>query len=370
MNASTTSDASPVANAAGDFRSLPVATSTRTSNENNFDLIRLLAATQVAVKHCMVHLDVDSRYIDLLSIFPGVPIFFFISGYLIFQSFRNSGNVSRFSVNRLLRIYPALVACFVFSVGVVLFTGFLKPEQLVSKAFLAWAAAQLTIVQIYNPEFLRGFGVGVLNGSLWTISVELQFYLLTPLLAWLTLRRHWAWAVVLALGAAANIVMTMGPDAGFLAKLFSVSSPPWFYMFVLGAWLSDRPDWQTRVRAIGVWPALSVYLAVAALGWLVGWPVTGNEINPVSYLFLAAFIFTLAYSRPQLAGRLLRRNDISYGVYIYHMPIVNWFVFKHWAGRPGFVAAAMLATFALAALSWFVVERPALRRKHLTLRQY
>jgi peptidoglycan/LPS O-acetylase OafA/YrhL len=40
--------------------------------------------------------------------------------------------------------------------------------------------AQLSIVQFYNPDFLRGYGVGVLNGSLWTISVELQFYVMLP----------------------------------------------------------------------------------------------------------------------------------------------------------------------------------------------
>ena len=347
----------------------PIAIQARTNEENNFDLIRLLAATQVAIKHCMIHLDVDSHYIDLLSIFPGVPIFFFISGYLIFKSFRNSGTIARFCLNRLLRIYPALIACFGLSVAIVLFSGFLRPQQLTSMAFLVWAAAQLTIVQFYNPDFLRGFGVGVLNGSLWTISVELQFYLLTPLLAWLTKLRQWTWAVVLGLGAAANLAMATAPEAGFLAKLLSVSSPAWFYMFVLGAWLSERPDWQTRLRSFGFLPVLGVYLAVTSFGWLAGWKVTGNEINPVSYLFLAALIFTLAYSRPELAGRILRRNDISYGVYIYHMPIINFFVFKHWSGQPHFVVAVMLATFTIAALSWIAVERPALRRKFLTLRK-
>ena len=337
---------------------------------NNFDLIRLLAATQVTIKHCMVHLDVDSRYIDLLSIFPGVPIFFFISGFLIFKSYRNSGDLKKFSINRLLRIYPALLCCFVFSVSLVLFSSYLKPHDLLSKAFIAWALAQLSIVQIYNPEFLRGFGVGVLNGSLWTISVELQFYLLTPLLAYLTLRRQWMWAAILGAGMVANLAMNFWTGNSFGPTLFSVSAAPWFYMFVLGAWLTAREDWQARLRAVSVPIVVGAYLGIEVLAWLAGLTVQGNGINPVSYAFLAALVFKLAHWRPETSNRLLGGNDISYGVYIYHMPIVNYMVFHHWTGTPALVMTALAITFGMAALSWFIVERPALRLKRRALRKY
>ena len=353
----------------------PAATSCTTPRkragvENNFDLIRLLAATQVTVKHCMVHLDVDNHYTDLLSIFPGVPIFFFISGFLIFQSYLNNGDLRKFSLNRLLRIYPGLICCFIVSVGLVLATGYLAPRDLASKAFVTWALAQLSFVQIYNPAFLRGFGVGVLNGSLWTISVELQFYFLTPLLAYLTLRRRWLWAAIIAIGAAANVAAAFWTTGSFESKLFSISFPPWFYMFALGAWLSVREDWQLRLRALGLPTLLGAYFAIAVLGWFAGLTVLGNEINPVSYLFLAALIFKLAYSRPGLSNRLLRRNDISYGVYIYHMPVVNYMVFNHWTGTPTALATTLLVTYGLAVLSWFVIERPALRLKRVALRRY
>ncbi len=338
--------------------------------ENNFDLIRLLAATQVAAKHCMLHLEVDNRYIDVLSIFPGVPIFFFISGFLIFQSYQNSGDLKKFSLNRLLRIYPALIACFIFSVLLVLATGYLQPGVLVSKPFIFWSLAQLSLVQFYNPEFLRNFGVGVLNGSLWTISVELQFYLLTPLLAYLTLQRRWVWAVIASSSIVANFVMFFWTGNSFGPKLFSVSFLPWFYMFVLGAWLSVRADWQARLKAFSVKLSLITYLVVALLGWLAGLTVLGNEINPISYLLLAAMVFKLAYTQPELARRLLRGNDISYGVYIYHMPVVNYMVFKYWTGQPALVLTALLVTFGLAALSWFMIERPALRLKRRALRKY
>lgn len=334
---------------------------------NNFDLIRLLAATQVMLKHALVHLGLDGPWTELLGLFPGVPIFFFISGFLIFQSFRNSTSLNQFALNRVLRIYPGLLACFAVSVLMVLSTGYLSWQTLGSPQFLGWAAAQLSFLQIYNAEFLRGFGVGVLNGSLWTIAVELQFYLLTPLLAWAVLGRPWAWPTVLGLGVLANLLLMLGTGT-FLLKLFSVSFPPWFYMFVLGAWLSQRDDWQRKLRALPPIALLAGFLGAAAIGHWIAWPVLGNELNPLSFLLLAALVFRLAFTRPSLSDRLLRRNDVSYGVYIYHMPVINLLVYHGFSGTTWAVIVASLATFSLAVVSWLCIERPALRLKRLALR--
>ncbi len=51
-----------------------------------------------------------------------------------------------------------------------------------STTFWAWLAGQVSFLQFFNPEQFRGFGIGVANGALWTITVELQFYVFIPLL--------------------------------------------------------------------------------------------------------------------------------------------------------------------------------------------
>ena len=56
------------------------------SRENNFDLIRLLAAFQVLIWHGSVHFELSETLYDILVViyhFPGVPIFFTISGFFI-----------------------------------------------------------------------------------------------------------------------------------------------------------------------------------------------------------------------------------------------------------------------------------------------
>ena len=64
---------------------------------NNFDLIRLLAALQVVFTHSQHHFELQGGILEkigkhFLFYFPGVPIFFTVSGFLIFWSFERSSN--------------------------------------------------------------------------------------------------------------------------------------------------------------------------------------------------------------------------------------------------------------------------------------
>ena len=86
---------------------------------NNFDLIRLAAALQVALTHALGDMGSGERLWLLrlfTELFPGVPIFFFISGFLISKSFEKNPVLREYALNRCLRIYPALVVCFALSV--------------------------------------------------------------------------------------------------------------------------------------------------------------------------------------------------------------------------------------------------------------
>lgn len=139
---------------------------------NNFDLIRIGAATQVLLVHSLRHLHINlPGWSDLLNYFPGVPIFFGISGYLISSSLERSPTWQHYCRNRLLRIYPGLW-------GLLLTTGlvlcWLHPAQLFTAQSGLWFVSQ-GIGLIYTPNFLADFGFGSYNGSIWTIPVELQF---------------------------------------------------------------------------------------------------------------------------------------------------------------------------------------------------
>ncbi len=131
----------------------------------------------------MLHIPIPGGWVGCLwkfaSFFPGVPIFFCISGFLIAQSFeRNRSRLTNYFEARVLRIYPALVVVTCLGAMMLLLLGCFKGVPIWKVA--AWFSSTLAAGNSINPEFLRSFGSGVWNGSLWTISVELSFYVFLP----------------------------------------------------------------------------------------------------------------------------------------------------------------------------------------------
>jgi len=362
---------------------------------NNFDLIRLLAAAQVVFIHAIGHTDllVSSppwmrRVLDLVIMFPGVAVFFVISGFLVARSYeRLRGNPRAFLWHRALRIYPALLACLAVSLAVLAVFGFLGWEVLGSTTFWAWLAGQLTCGQFYNPEFFRGFGVGVVNGALWTISVELQFYVLLPLLYALAYplvgrtRLHRLLVPALFLLSFCSfwlVDIEVNGIGGFReapigAKLLFISIIPHLWMFILGIVLHRHFD---RVRGLLEGRFLfhfAAYTALAAVRNIaIGRDSPWSGLFYLGYLperiLLATMTISAAYSARRLSGRLLGGVDVSYGVYIYHFLIINVFIELGWMQSLWSVAGVFVLAGIAGAASWFGVEKRALALKSAVAR--
>ncbi|MFK8006503.1 MAG: acyltransferase family protein [Saprospiraceae bacterium] len=347
--------------------------------KNNFDLIRFLAALQVLIIHARAHLKIESEFLDYASLyflkfFPGVPIFFFISGFLIYGSFeRNKDNLKKFFWNRFLRIYPALWVCFLFVIVLLLndFTG--HYSSFFSKEILFWIFGQLSIFQFYTPDILRFWGVGAPNGSLWTITVEVQFYLLIPFLFWFFSRFNKFWltfGIVFLVSLFVNYFVgdlkRNGDD--FIANLGGVFVLSYLHYFLIGV----------LIRVF--WKKLKPYFEHKFLIWLIGYLLLSTistfylGINTNSYwlmtpvnlladFILAGVTFSMAYSFYGISSRLLRGNDISYGLYIYHMLVVNFLVQRNCFGEMYYLMLTIIVTMILAFLSWRLVEKSCLKLK-------
>jgi peptidoglycan/LPS O-acetylase OafA/YrhL len=343
-------------------------------SRNNFDLLRLLAALQVAFVHGVEHLDItiSESVMTVISAFPGVPIFFVISGFLISASWERSTSVLNYSINRFLRIYPALWGCLLVSIIMVSATSTIEFN---SSETIPWLVAQTTIGQFYNPEFLRTYGVGVLNGSLWTIPVELQFYLALPfiyaLLKVVKIKTNFSLIIsIISLSIVSIIFNTfLASQETLITKLLGVSLIPYLYMFLIGVILQKNRDFVAKYLAGNAIKWLIALLTIDILCELSSINFRGNSLNPVSATTLSIATVAMAYTKTNRFSNVLQGNDISYGLYIYHMLIVNLLIELGMTGNTIHLSAMLVGSALAAMLSWRLIEKPALKLKPASLRR-
>ena len=349
---------------------------TETFRTNNFDLLRLFAATQVVFGHIFEIMQVHptgiiSGFFRLLHLFPGVPIFFFISGFLISKSFENNHKLIEYTQNRVLRLYPALIVCVSFSFILISASGYMAHTNTSFSEWVKLYFAKTSFLQFYNPDFMRGYGDGVLNGSLWTITVELQFYILVPIIYFL-FRLHeggpyinYKLITLIIVFLLANRLFTYTPieyREEIWYKLTKVSFIPWFYMFLIGVFFQKNFFIFHRFLSSRFILVAALYLASGYIIFKSNIPL-GNNINPLVFLLLAITVFSFAYSYSFMSRKILKGNDISYGAYIYHMPIINFLIYLGFVKNIYAATAAFILTYLVAFASWKVVEKRSLALK-------
>lgn len=338
-------------------------------NTNNFDLVRLVAAAQVMLFHGIFYSGAPLQaFAAVIAYLPGVPAFFFVSGFLISASWERNSSLKTFFVNRVLRIFPGLWGVLAFSVATLLV--FYDREILGDNwgKLLLWVICQATILQDWIPDFMRGYGVGGMNGSLWTIPVELSFYVSIPILYWLF--RHLrspnmilASVLIASFGLQYALYTFADQLPEIVYKLVHKSPLPWIGMFCCGI-LAQRHLNHFIGHIEGRFPRyLAMYIVVSLLAHFFPlYPLlqgNSNSMGILNYAALCALILSAAYTKPTLADNLLQRNDISYGIYIFHMPVINVLVAQSVNGWNGLIGTLVITT-CLAGLSWTLIERPAL----------
>ena len=226
---------------------------------------------------------------------------------------------------------------------------------------------QTTVFQFYTRSWLRDYGVGTANGALWTISVLIQFYIVVYVLYKKCIRwRLGGWITAIA-GMQVLSVLVSNSD-GFipeiLYKLINVSILPYFYIFLIGMFLY-RYQKELICRIENYLPAfLIVYIVVKIVLMNVEIPFSiGVNYDIVSATLLAVIVVGMAYK----LGTIRLKYEISYGIFVWHMVIVNVAVEmvkrNGWetngAARLGLSVLATVLSLILACFSTVFIERPA-----------
>jgi len=334
---------------------------------NNLGSLRLVGAMAVLLGHSFVlTLGLDNH--DPISAVTrevagyrlglpglGVAMFFAISGYLVTQSFIRRRGVVAYAEARLLRIYPALILAVALTLLWGLFISSYGLDYATSKQTLAYGfyGASLIDVRYALPGVFESNPLPAVNGSLWTLPVELRMYAFVGLAGVLGVLGRRALFNLSALALIA--VGTLWPESPLLADPVHIRAA---VFFLVGAALYVNRDW-IPLRAGGV-----VVVVVAAF--------VASLTPAYPLVFAIAFSYTILWLGLRPRGRLpdlAAHGDLSYGTYLYAFPATQFWVYALSPSSPWLVALLTLVTvLPLAWLSWRLVERPALARKGTVLR--
>lgn len=342
--------------------------------DNNFNLIRLLAAIEVLIGHIVEYFDfgkfLHPFLLKIIYLFPGVPIFFFISGFLISRSYETNSNIFEYIRNRVLRIYPALIICTTLSIIAVFAVGYISLGDIGFFELGKLILSQITIVQFYHPEYMRAYGDGVLNGNLWTITVELQFYVLIPIFYRLlkienSSKSNFKLITLIIFFIIIHFVYLYSQEKignTLLMKLFFVSFLPWIYMFLIGVLFQINFEKIYKLLAGKFFLLFVLYCLIATFLVEVFHFHHSNTINPLLYFLLSCLIFSFAYSIKNLSKKILGNIDMSYGLYLFHMPIINFILYQGYTGITRYIFLFTMVIF-FSYFSWKLVEQPCIRLK-------
>src|SRR6516165_2443701 len=341
----------------------------RGTRQNNFDALRLIAAASVVFSHSfliaegaqdhewLIWLTGNQSILGLVGVF----VFFGISGFLVTQSFEQTGNAWRFLAKRALRIFPGLFVATTLSAFVLApIVTTLWPSSFLSipapwKYVIGNTLLDQTVHELPGVMFVNN-PVGLeINGSLWTLRLEFLMYLMVLALGLLRLLTVRAALLLLAFGIACLRFEMLFPleKLGWFFRLLS----GWGWLvgfFAVGMVLYKLR--RTRIFdgrvALVAWAGL--VLSVPLRQFIVLFPVFG--------CYLALWL-ALTPRLPVIPAA--RFGDLSYGIYIYGWPAEQAVIWL-FGGRATWWQVFLLALPAaatLAFLSWHLVERPALRLK-------
>jgi len=303
-------------------------------DQNNFDGVRLAAALAVLASHqCLLSGLAEPRPIGPMTLGSiAVLVFFAISGYLVASSWTADPTPWRFAARRFLRIWPAYAVVVLAASAWIMAT---DDRPLATTAAWMFIVKHLTF-HSFEWVFFPQQHDPRLDPPLWTIPFEIGCYAAFAFVAVVT-QAAWGWRLTAFDPSDASLAT----DAVLFGAFFSA-----------GALLQGFP-------ALRDLRSTAVLVAAGVAAFLAGSQVLGLTLAIPA---LAVAVGMRAWPGLAHAGRF---GDFSYGVYLWGWPIQQ-IVATRLGRRAGFwplAGLAFLAVAVVAALSWHLVEKRALRAK-------
>lgn len=329
--------------------------------ENNLDLLRFCFAAVVFLVHAYQLSGAGGLSIfgGLLSSSLAVQCFFVVSGFLIFMSYEHSSTIGAYFEKRIRRIYPAYftVVLLCALLGSFLST-YSYTDYFLSFDLYRYLAANLLFLNFIQPDLPGVFSdnkLDAVNGALWTLKIEVMFYLSVPLLVWF-FQKVGLWQGLLVTYIASftySFVMSLliEQHGGIYIELQRQLPGQLMYFIAGGALYYYFDKFKLHAKAITF---------AALLGYLLEYLYNPGILHAAA---LAVIVVHLGFVFRYL-GNFGKYGDFSYGVYILHFPILQTLIAYQFFSNSPYIAMilAIILVMLTAALMWHWVEKPMLKK--------
>ncbi len=333
---------------------------------NAFMLVRLVAAIAVLVTHSYFFAvgegtpdflyRVTGKQVDLS--YMALTTFFLLSGMLVTQSLHQSATLKEYLLKRVFRIYPAFVVVILLTVFVL---GPIYTTISITAYFKHWMtyrylAGSSIFALYYNlPEVFHNQGV---NGSLWSVNVELKFYLMLFVFALLGLHKK-KWFIAALLFVQLLIVIFFSQALhDFILQQTGYDLKTYAYNDLMAYFLGGSLLYllATKIEVKQWWLYAAILFTIALL-----------LTKTFAYAgFFAVIMLVVAAATNSFCIALSQKikNDYSYGLYLYAYPL-QWCIKTAMPNLHNpllFALLSLVLVFPFAIASWHWVERPILKR--------
>ncbi|WP_165453949.1 acyltransferase family protein [Hyunsoonleella flava] len=315
--------------------------------------MRVLFASTVAIAHLIKLAQIPELqpYIHLFNARLAIDGFFIISGFLIAKSYERNKNFKIYIEKRIKRIVPAYFFVILFcGLSFSLISTNTMSEYFFNLQFWKYLLANLSFQNYFEPCLPGVFNNNLLcavNGALWTIKIEEAFYLLLPIFYYLI---DFKKVNVYLLSAIIYIVSIVYFNYFSVIDMYRIAKqlPGALAFFITGVVFFKNFNLLIKWKHYLIVPCFLFFI-------LEQYVFQTQILKPITFGFM---VFYIAYSFSWL-NNFGKYGDFTYGIYIYHFPIIQVFVYYDLFNKYGYISASFLVLMLVlvaSIASWYLLE--------------
>lgn len=283
--------------------------------ENAFNAIRLILCIVIVLMHTLGNVGISNKY--LLDGHMAVCGFFIISGFWVTKSYFTSESIWHFFKKRIKKIFPMYYISIIgFSIICFYFSN-LSPKEYFEIEYVKYIFCNGVFLNFLHPSLPGCFEGNAVNGALWTIKIEIGFYIILPVLIYLwkkiksQIAKNIYFLILYIISITYNLILKTFAVRWNIPYQLSYQLPGFISFFVSGMFIYLNLNLFLKLKNWLIIPSVIIFF----LRYL-----TNTEI-----LFPAAFAIIIVWSAIFLGflSFVGKEIDFSWGIYLFHFPIIQ-----------------------------------------------